>query len=427
MVIIGIGYVGLPLAIAFAESGFVVHGLDINAERVARVNAADSYIKDISSETLAAAIRRPSTGGYLEATTEFDVINDADVVIITVPTPLSKTRHPDLSHIVATVEQVATRVRPGMLVVLQSTTYPGTTHELVLPRLLEARQPAMMVGQDLFVAFAPERVDPGRTDWNIRNTPKVVGGETAACLRVASALFQAIVQTVVPVGSPAEAEMVKLLENTFRATNIALVNEVAIMCDRLGLNVWNVISAAATKPFGFMKFTPGPGIGGHCIPTDPQYLAWKLRSLNYEARFVGLAEEINLAMQDHVVEKVTLALNDAGKPVRGSRILCLGVAYKPDIGDIRESPALAVIHKLADRGADIAYHDPYVAHVNEDGLDMHSVDLDEHRLGETDCVVLLTAHSNFDWDWIIKHCRLVVDTRNATAGFENGSCRVVGI
>jgi UDP-N-acetyl-D-glucosamine dehydrogenase len=426
--VIGIGYVGLPLAVEFVKAGFYVNGVDLDDHKVANVNTGNSYIEDVSSHELSDAIAGRAGQGQLRATTSFEGIADADVVIITVPTPLSKTRHPDLSHIIGAVGEVSKYTHPGMLVILQSTTYPGTTHELVVPKLVQSRTPNFEVGKDLFVAFAPERVDPGRKDFRIKNTPKVVGGETEACKRVAVDLFKTIVSTVVPVDSPGEAEMVKLLENTFRAINIALVNEVAIMCDKLGLNVWNVIEAAATKPFGFMKFTPGPGIGGHCIPTDPQYLAWKLRSLNYEARFVGLAEEINLGMQGHVVDKVVQGLNDCGRPVKGSRILCLGVAYKPDVADIRESPALAVMQSLIARGGDVVYNDPHVREIHEEPLDMESVALDEAELRRADCVVILTAHSAYNWQSIVNASSLIVDTRNATRGaVVPESCRVVGI
>ncbi len=415
--VIGLGYVGLPLAAAFAKRGFPVIGIDVDSTKVERVNRGESYVADVPSEVLRSL---PD----LKATTDFGALAGADAAIICVPTPLNKTRDPDIRFVMAAAQEVAKHVHPGMLVVLESTTYPGTTEEMLLPMV--SRNGELRVGEDFFLAFSPERIDPGNPEYHVENTPKVVGGVTPACLEVASALYGEVVEQVVPVSSPAAAEMTKLLENTFRAVNIALVNEVALMCDRLGLNVWEVIDAAATKPYGFMKFTPGPGIGGHCIPLDPHYLAWKLKTLNYNARFIQLASEINADMPRYVVGKITDALNDDRKPVNGSRILVLGVAYKRDIDDVRESPALDIIRLLQERGADVVYNDPHVPELRLDGEAMRSIDLTEEALRWSDCVVVVTDHSDYDWNWVLEHARLVVDTRNATAS-ASGRARVVGL
>lgn len=423
--VIGLGYVGLPLAVAFAEAGFPVVGVDIDVCKVEAVNRGESYVQDVPSETLVGLVAKG-----LRATADYDVLREADAVILCVPTPLSKTRDPDLSYIVAAADAVAQRLHRGMLVVLESTTYPGTTEELILPRLATANGESLRVGQDFFLAFSPERIDPGRKDWTVRNTPKVIGGMTRECLRVARALYESAIERVVPVSSPRAAEMVKLLENTFRAVNIALVNEVALMCDRLGLDVWEVIEAAATKPFGFMPFYPGPGLGGHCIPIDPHYLAWKLKTLNYNARFIQLAEEVNFGMPQVVLGKIADALNEEGKPLRGARVLLLGVAYKADVGDVRESPALDLLHLLRAKGADVAYHDPYVPSVVLDGAPEGPVRLDRAPLERqtlqwSDCVVIVTPHSTYDWAWVVENSRLVVDTRNATKGLRVNPGRIV--
>lgn len=415
--VIGLGYVGLPLAVAFAKQGFPVVGIDVDSRKVESVNKGESYVGDVSSEELKDA---PN----LKATTDFGVLSDADVAIICVPTPLSKTRDPDIRFVMSAGRSVAEHVHPGMLVVLESTTYPGTTEEMLLPML--SQNGGLKVGEDFFLAFSPERIDPGNPEYHVENTPKVVGGMTPACLEVASALYGSVVERVVQVSSPAAAEMTKLLENTFRAVNIAMVNEVVLMCDKLGLNVWEVINAAATKPYGFMKFTPGPGIGGHCIPLDPHYLAWKLKTLNYNARFIQLASEINADMPRYVVGKVTDALNDERKPLKGSRILVLGVAYKRDIDDVRESPALDIIRLLQEKGANVVYNDPHVPKLELDGEPLKSIELTEEALRWSDCVVVVTDHSDYDWGWILKHAGLVVDTRNATAGVD-GRARVVGL
>ena len=404
--ILGLGYVGLPLAVVFAEAGFRVVGVDPVAEKVDMLLRGESYVLDVPSHKVAALV----ASGRLTATTDFAVLEQADAVSICVPTPLRKTGDPDLSFIIAATEDLAKYVHPGMVVVLESTTYPGTTRELILPKL---EQHGMVVGQDFYLAFSPERVDPGRTDWTTINTPKVVGGFTPACGEVASAWYCQALETVVPVSSAEVAEMAKLLENTFRMINIGMVNELAIMCDRLGVDVWEVIEAAATKPFGFMKFTPGPGLGGHCIPIDPLYLSWKLRSLNYTARFIELASEINTGMPRFVVGKVMDALNEQGKALKGSRVLVLGAAYKPDIDDLRESPALDVMGLLLAKGAEVRYHDPYVGEVRHDHWSLRSeADLMGSVEG-ADCVVIVTNHKVYDYPAILAAARLIVDTRNA--------------
>ena len=444
--VIGLGYVGLPLAVAFAKAGFSVVGIDVNEKKVEAVNRGESYIRDVSSVELAALVRPADVPlpevdrrslGSLVATTDYAVLDNADAAIICVPTPLSKTRDPDVRYILAAADQVARYVHPGMLVVLESTTYPGTTEELLLPRLEaeyvrqsrggdqrlvysdscsgHVERPASFVGRDFFLAYSPERIDPGNKKYTVENTPKVVGGVTPDCLEVASALYGSVVSEVVPVSSPAAAEMTKLLENTFRAVNIALVNEVAIMCDKLGLDVWEVIDAAATKPFGFMKFTPGPGVGGHCIPLDPYYLSWKLKILNYNARFIQLAGEINSNMPRYWVEKVVDALNEQGKPVKGSRVLVLGVAYKKDVDDVRESPALDIIELLRQKGADVRYHDPYVPEFSYNGVRFESEPDLEEALEKADCVVVMTDHSDYDWNQVKQLAVCVVDTRHVVS------------
>ena len=424
--VIGLGYVGLPLAVAFAEAGFRVIGIDVDEARVESVNAGVSYLKDLPSERLVALRPERAQGrGELTAVAGYDTLDEVDAVLVCVPTPLSKTREPDLSHVIAACDGIARRLHPGMLVVLESTTYPGTTEELFLPRLQDAKGQELGAGTDFFLAFSPERIDPGRTDWTVQNTPKVIGGMTQRCLEAAVKLYESAIETVVPVSSTMVAEMVKLLENTFRATNVALVNEIAIMCGRLGVDVWEVIDAAGTKPYGFMPFYPGPGLGGHCIPVDPRYLAWKLRTLNYNPRFIQLAEEINLAMPEYVLGKIADALNQSSKPLRGSKVVVLGVGYKADVDDTRDSPALDVIDLLLGKGAVVSYHDPYVPELRLDKISMTSVPLDEATLRESDCVVITTAHTSYDWQWIVDNSKLVVDTRNATKGVLTESGRVV--
>ena len=403
--ILGLGYVGLPLAVAFAEAGFHVIGIDVDARKVEAINRRESYIEDIPSATLA-RLPHPIT-----ATTDFAALATCDTVSVCVPTPLSKTGDPDVSYIISAADAIARYLHPEMVVVLESTTYPGTTTEVVLPRLT-GNGANLKVGEDFFLCFSPERVDPGRKDWTTRTTPKVIGGTTPKCLEMGVALYGAALETIVPVSSTETAEMVKLLENTFRAVNIGMANEVLLMCERLGLDVWEVINAAATKPFGFMKFTPGPGIGGHCIPIDPLYLSWKLKSLKFTARFIELADEVNSAMPRYWVQKVQDALNEVAKPVKGSRVLVLGVAYKKDISDMRESPALDIIHLLQEKGAVVSYHDPHVPAFDHDGMAMTGeVDLDA-ALVAADCVVVATDHSAYDWAEIARRARVVVDTRH---------------
>jgi UDP-N-acetyl-D-glucosamine dehydrogenase len=404
--VIGLGYVGLPLAVEFARSGFPTFGIDVDERKVAALNAGRSYVIDVPAGDLAETV--PS--GRLKATTDFGVLAGCDAVSICVPTPLSKTHDPDLSYVIAAVDMVARHAHPGMLIVLESTTYPGTTDEIILPKVAAG---GLAVGRDVFVAFSPERTDPGRKDFTLKTTPKIIGGVTPACLEVATALYSHVTERTVPVSSVAAAEMAKLLENTFRAVNIALANEVLLMCDRLGLDAWEVIGAAATKPYGFMKFTPGPGVGGHCIPLDPGYLSWKLRTLDYNARFVQLAEEINRHMPAYWVERVVDVLNAAKKAVNGSRVLVLGVTYKPDIDDLRESPALDIIKLLKKLGADVSYHDPFVASLAAAGLDVPFAEPMDAALRKADCVMIVTDHAAYDWDRIRASGRAFVDCRNA--------------
>ena len=404
--VIGLGYVGLPLAVVFAEAGFSVVGIDVDATKADAINQGRSYIEDVASNRVAPLV----AAGKLSAATDFSLLKTCDAVSICVPTPLRKTGDPDISYIVAAAEEIARYLHPGMVIVLESTTYPGTTTELILPKLCENGS-SLKVGEDFFLAFSPERVDPGRTDYTTKNTPKVIGGVTPACLEVAQAYYGQAIEKLVPVSSPDAAEMVKLLENTFRAVNIGLANEVLLMCDKLGLDVWEVIDAAATKPFGFMRFTPGPGLGGHCIPIDPLYLSWKLKTLDYTARFIELASEINADMPRYWVQKVQDALNDRGKAVRGSHILVIGVAYKKDVSDLRESPALDIIHLLQGKGATVAYHDPHVPAYRHDGLTMQSEPTLEAALKQADCAVIVTDHSVYDWPSIYRQARIVVDTR----------------
>ena len=405
--ILGLGYVGLPLAVVFAKAGFNVTGIDPIQEKVDLLNQGKSYILDVDDQQLSSLIKN----NKLRASTDFSLLKSADAVSICVPTPLRKTGDPDLSFIVSATESLSQFMHPGMVIVLESSTYPGTTREMVLPRLEECCN--LKVGEEFFLAFSPERVDPGREDWTTINTPKVIGGITENCSEVSAKWYDQALETVVPVSSTEVAEMAKLLENTFRMINIGLVNELAIMCDRLGVDVWEVIDAAATKPFGFMKFTPGPGLGGHCIPIDPLYLSWKLKSLNYNARFIELASEINTNMPRFVVGKVQDALNEHGKPVKDSKILILGAAYKPDIDDMRESPSLDVIHLLEQKGADVSYHDPYVSHISHEGWEMESVDNLDKALIDSDCVVIITNHKKYDYSDILNKASVIVDTRNA--------------
>ncbi len=405
--VLGLGYVGLPLAVVFAESGFKVTGIDPIQEKVDFLSQGKSYVLDISDTQ----VKKLIDSGSFSATADFSALKEIDAVSICVPTPLRKTGDPDLSYILSVADSLQQHLHPGMVIVLESTTYPGTTRELILAKLCE--HSGLQVGKDFFLAFSPERVDPGRKDWTTINTPKVIGGITPACVEVSSTWYRQSLQNVVPVSSAEVAEMAKLLENTFRMINIGMVNEMAIMCDRLGVDIWEVIEAAATKPFGFMKFLPGPGLGGHCIPIDPLYLSWKLKTLNYSARFIELASEINTAMPRFTVSKVQDALNKHKKPLNGTSVLVLGVAYKPDIDDLRESPSLDIIHLLREKGAMVSYHDPFIPSLSQDELRMESVkDLDA-AVREADCVVIVTNHTTYDYPKILKESKLIVDTRNA--------------
>jgi UDP-N-acetyl-D-glucosamine dehydrogenase len=411
--VIGLGYVGLPLAIEFARSGYRVTGIDTDADKVAGINASHSHVQDVSHAELRQVVER----GQLRATDDFAVLAEVDTVSICVPTPLSKSKDPDISYIVKVTEAIRQHLHPMQLIVLESTTYPGTTDEVVLPQM---QATGLQLGKDFFLAFSPERIDPGNKMFQLKNTPKIIGGVTAKCTRVAKHLYQQIIDTVVPMSSSRAAEMVKLLENTFRAVNIGLVNEVALMCDRLGLDVWEVIDAAATKPFGFMPFYPGPGLGGHCIPLDPHYLAWKLKTLDYRARFIELADDINTRMPHYVVSRISDVLNEVRKSIKGSKILVLGIAYKSDTNDIRESPALEVIRLLHAKGSEVFFHDPFIAEVP--GLQY--TDLNERMLNWADCVVLTTNHSVYDYHWIVEQSKLIVDTRNATHDVKKGRDKI---
>jgi len=406
--IVGLGYVGLPLAVEFAKAGFSVTGIDISQEKTKRVNAGDSYVGDIPSATLKPLVET----GKLRATTDFSAVLELDTINICVPTPLRKTKDPDMSFIVSSCQEIARHFHAGQLVILESTTYPGTTDEVVLPILSKS---GLEVGRDFFLCFSPERVDPGNLKFQTVNIPKVVGGCTPACTEMGRLLYAQALEQVVPVSSTQVAEMVKLLENTFRMINIGLANEIALMCDRMGINVWEVIDAAATKPFGFMPFYPGPGLGGHCIPIDPFYLSWKTKQAGIEARFIELAGYINGQMPHFAADKVQNALNDAGKPVKGSRIHVMGVAYKRNIDDMRESPALDVILLLDRRGAIVSYSDPYVPKLRLDGLQLDAQP--ESAAADADCVVIITDHTGFDYRALVERAPLIVDTRNALKGY----------
>src|SRR6478672_11926678 len=408
--VVGLGYVGLPLAVEFARHGSTTVGIDLDQRKIDAINRGESYIPDVAS----ADVRTLVDAGRLSATADFSVVAELDTINICVPTPLRKTKDPDMSYIVSAVEQIALHLHPGMLIILESTTYPGTTEELVQP-MLEAG--GLKAGVDFFLAFSPERVDPGNPTFNTHNVPKVVGGLGRQSTELAGVLYGAAIETIVPVSSPQAAEMVKLLENTFRMVNIGLVNEIALMCDRLGIDVWEVVKAAATKPFGFMPFYPGPGLGGHCIPIDPFYLSWKAKQNGFDPRFIELAGQINGAMPHFVVDKIGDALNRHRKSINGSTVLVLGIAYKRDIDDMRESPSLDVMAVLHQKGAKVRYHDPYVAHLAgrewPGGFDLASVALTPESLAAADCCVIITDHRVFDYDLITRHAKLIVDTRNA--------------
>ena len=407
--VIGLGYVGLPLAIEFAKAGFEVVGFDVDVKKVRDIERGVSYIGDVSAEDLQAMVK----AGRMQATEDFDKLHGVQIVNICVPTPLTRTKDPDISFMARAVEQIKERLHPGTLVILGSTTYPGTTDELFVPEL---EQTGLKIGRDFALAFAPERIDPANQKFQVRNVPKVVGGATPLCTDLACRVYDTIFDETVPVSSTRAAEMVKLLENTFRAINIGLANEVALMCERLDLDVWEVIEAAATKPYGFMKFLPGPGLGGHCIPVDPSYLSWKLKSLNFSARFIELATEINSGMPEHVADRIAELLNEDRLAVNGARILILGVAYKKDVGDMRESPAIDVIGTLARRGAEIAYHDPYVDECEIDGVLYKNSDLTDEAIAAADIAVILTDHTTVDYARLAEKGRRIFDSRNATQG-----------
>jgi UDP-N-acetyl-D-glucosamine dehydrogenase len=407
--VIGLGYVGLPLVATFVEAGFHVTGIDTDQQKVDAANRGESYIPDISSRTLQALLDTER----MCFTTDFTALKNIDAISICVPTPLRKTRDPDISYIISATQQVRAHLHPGQLVVLESTTYPGTTDEVLLPEL---ESTGLKVGVDFFLAFSPERVDPGNPDFDTRNTPKIVGGITPACTELAQAFYGAAIKQVVPVSSTRVAEMVKLLENTFRAVNIGLVNEIAVICEKLSIGVWEVIDAAATKPFGFMRFLPGPGLGGHCIPVDPHYLSWKLKTLDYTARFIELAAEVNSSMPHYVVNKIGEALNEQRRSFNGATVLVLGVAYKRNVGDVRESPALDIISDLIARKAQVLYNDEYVPSLALSNGTLYSQPISNDLLQAADCVVIVTDHNYYDTSWIIREARCIVDTRNMTQG-----------
>jgi UDP-N-acetyl-D-glucosamine dehydrogenase len=415
--VIGLGYVGLPLALGFAKAGFPVTGFDLDAEKVKAVAEGRSYIEDVPSGEVAKEVR----AGRLTATADFDALGTCDVINVCVPTPLTKTKDPDVSFIVRAVEDIRKRLRGGQLLILGSTTYPGTTHELFVPMLQES---GLVLGRDFAVAFAPERIDPANQQFALRSVPKVVGGETPLCTTLAAKVYGAIFDEVVEVSSSQSAEMVKLLENTFRAINIGLANEVALMCNRLGLDVWEVIDAAATKPYGFMKFEPGPGLGGHCIPVDPSYLSWKMKSLNFSARFIELATEINGHMPEYVAQMIADLLNEDRLAVNGASVLVLGMAYKANVSDLRESPSLDVIRLLSAKGAKVSYHDPHVPEVELPGGTAKSIELTDEALASCDLVVILTNHSAVDYDRVVALAPRIYDTRNATRNVKDGREKV---
>ena len=405
--VIGLGYVGLPLAVEIEKAGFNVVGIDVDKEKINKVNSKNSYIPDVSQEELARAVSKQR----LMATRDYKVLKGVDIVSICVPTPLRKTREPDISYIVAATSKISKYLHQGQLIILESTTFPGTTKDIILPEL---EKKGLKVGKDFFMSFSPERVDPGNKKYTIKNTPKVIGGITPECTEIAKIFYEQIIEKVIPVASTEEAEMTKLLENVFRSVNIALVNELTLMCDRLGIDIWNVVEAAATKPFGFMPFYPGPGLGGHCIPIDPVYLSWKARTYGFYSKFIEFAEEVNNNMPYYVARKVTDALNTHKKCINGSKILILGVTYKENVGDIRESPALDIIEILCRQGAEIIYNDPYVPEIRLSVNEIRSVPLNKDLLSQADCVVITTAHSSYDYRWIVENANSVVDTRNAT-------------
>ncbi|MBU1061165.1 MAG: nucleotide sugar dehydrogenase [Candidatus Omnitrophica bacterium] len=409
--IIGLGYVGLPLAVEFAKVGFNVTGFDVAEDKIDQINRGVSYILDVSSKDIKDLV----SSRKLRATLDKDLLNKMDVIIICVPTPLRKTKEPDISFILSATEDIAKRLRKGQFIVLESTTYPGTTEEVILTKLSADN---MRVGKDFFLAFSPERVDPGNPKYKTKDITKVVGGVTKVCTELAKLLYSQIIKEVVSVSSTRSAEMVKLLENTFRAVNIGLINELALMCNKMNLDIWEIIEAAKTKPFGFMPFYPGPGLGGHCLPSDPIYLSWKARAHGFEARLIELAAEVNSSMPYFVVDKVMIALNEQKKALKSSKILVVGVTYKKDINDLRESPALTIINSLIEKGAKVQYHDPLVPNFETDGLKLDSLDLTKENIASSDCVVIVTDHSSLDYKLIVDNAHLVIDTRNVLNDFK---------
>ena len=408
--VIGLGYVGLPLAIEFVRAGFNVVGIDIDENKINSINRGINYINDIDDNLLKKAVK----DSKLSATSDFTFVKDMDSISICVPTPLNKQKDPDISYIVSVMEEIKDHIHQDMIVILESTSYPGSTRELILPYI---ENNGFSVGNDIFLCFSPERIDPGNKNYNTKNTPKVIGGITLKCTKIGEFIYSTIVDNVICVSSTETAEMVKLLENTFRAINIGLANEVAIMCEKLGVNVWEVIDAASTKPFGYMKFSPGPGLGGHCIPIDPHYLSWKLKTLDYDARFIQLAGEINTNMPNHILNLISIHLNNHQKSLNGSKILILGVAYKKDINDTRESPALDIIQLLINAGANIDYHDPYVPKLVYNQISINNiVKLENNKLNSYDACVVVTDHSNIDYAMVYKHSQLIIDTRNVFKG-----------
>ena len=424
--VVGLGYVGLPLAVTFAEAGFKVYGVDISVQIIESLNKGSSHVGDVKDQKLLDLMEGNSVNKIC-FTSDYSALKSCDGIVICVPTPLSKTGNPDMRYVRDVGENISSNMSTGTLIILESTVYPGATQEMFLPLIEERLEDHLVIGENVFLAFSPERIDPGRSDWNLRTTPKVVGGITSRCTDLAVELYGATLNTVVPVSSTGTAEMVKLLENTFRATNIALANELAIMCDRLNIDVWEVIDAASTKPFGFMPFYPGPGIGGHCIPIDPQYLSWKMKQLDYDARFISLAEEINSSMPLFVLEKSQKALVAKGKTLSSSKIIVLGVTYKPDIADIRESPALDLIKLLIEEGAEVVYNDPYVQKLElEEGHQLQSLSITAGNLAQIDVAVIVSDHSSYDFEYLSTCVGLIVDSRNATQGLSL-SCEVVKI
>jgi len=424
--VVGLGYVGLPLAVTFAEAGFKVYGVDISVQIIESLNKGSSHVGDVKDQKLLDLMEGNSVNKIC-FTSDYSALKSCDGIVICVPTPLSKTGNPDMRYVRDAGENISSNISAGTLIILESTVYPGATQEMFLPLIEERSEDYLVIGENVFLAFSPERIDPGRSDWNLRTTPKVIGGITSRCTDLAVELYGATLNTVVPVSSTRTAEMVKLLENTFRATNIALANELAIMCDRLNIDVWEVIDAASTKPFGFMPFYPGPGIGGHCIPIDPQYLSWKMKQLDYDARFISLAEEINSSMPLFVLEKSQKALVAIGKTLSSSKIIVLGVTYKPDIADIRESPALDVIKLLIEEGAEVVYNDPYVQKLElEEGHQLQSLGITAGTLAQIDVAIIVSDHSSYDFEYLSTCVDLIVDSRNATQGLSL-SCEVVKI